>query len=121
MNKSLVLVGMNVRPLARSAVAPGFDVLALDAFGLLDLPSRACCLSLAYDLGDLFPGDPDSWHTRLAQAVRSQRASSLTYSGGFENLPNLVAEMSVDCESVSPDIGSLLDVQVPITELLLAP
>src|SRR5438067_12927221 len=98
MNKSLVLVGMNVRPLARSAVAAGFDVVALDAFGLLDLPSRAYCLSLAYDLGGLFPDDPDSWHTRLAQAVRSQRASSLAYSGGFENLPDLVAEMSLDCE-----------------------
>src|SRR5215469_16578200 len=66
MNKSLVLVGMNVRPLAQSAVAAGFDVVALNAFGLLDLPSRARCLSLASDLGGLFPGDPGSWHTRLA-------------------------------------------------------
>jgi hypothetical protein len=83
MNTSLVLVGMNVRPLAQSAVAAGFDVVALDAFGLLDLPSRARCLSLAYDFGGLFPGDPGSWHTRLAQAVRLQRASSLAYSGGL--------------------------------------
>ena len=36
MNTSLVLVGMNARPLAQSAVAAGFDVVALDAFGLLD-------------------------------------------------------------------------------------
>jgi len=113
MNKSLVLVGMNVRPLARSAVAAGFDVVALDAFGLLDLPSRACCLSLAYDLGGLFPGDPDSWHTRLAQAVRSQRASSLAYSGGFENLPDLVAEMSVDCELLGNEPTSLRAVRDP--------
>src|SRR5438105_14150089 len=101
MNTSLVLVGMNVRPLARSAVAAGFDVVALDAFGLLDLPSSACCLSLAYDLGRLFPGDPDSWHTRLAQAVRSQRTRSLAYSGEFDNLPDRVAETSVDCKMVA--------------------
>ena len=113
MNKSLVLVGMNVRPLARSAVAAGFDVVALDAFGLLDLPSRVRCLSLAYDLGGLFPGDPGNWHTRLAQAVRSQGASSLAYSGGFENLPDLVAEMSVDCELLGNEPASLRAVRDP--------
>ena len=59
MNKSLVLVGMNVRPLAQSAVKAGFEVLAIDAFGFLDLPAQAHCLSLAHDLGGLFPGHPD--------------------------------------------------------------
>ena len=113
MNTSLVLVGMNVRPLAQSAVAAGFDVVALDVFGLLDLPSRARCLSLASDLGGLFPGDPGSWHTRLAQAVRSQRASSLAYSGGFENLPDLVAEMSRDCELLGNSPASLRAVRDP--------
>src|SRR5215469_3832321 len=113
MNKSLVLVGINVRPLAQSAVAAGFDVVALDAFGLLDLPSRARCLSLASDLGGLFPGDPGSWHTRLAQAVRTQRASFLAYSGGFENLPDLVAEMSGDFELLGNEPASLRAVRDP--------
>jgi predicted ATP-grasp superfamily ATP-dependent carboligase len=113
MNTSLVLVGINARPLAQSAVAAGFDVVALDAFGHLDLPSRACCLSLAYDFGGLFPGDPDSWHTRLAQAVLSQRASSLAYCGGFENLPDLVAEMSRDCELLGNSPASLRAVRDP--------
>jgi hypothetical protein len=36
MNTSLVLLGINARPLAQSAVAAGFDVVALDAFGHLD-------------------------------------------------------------------------------------
>ena len=45
MNTSLVLVGINVHPLAQNAVAAGFDVVALDAFGLLDLPSRALVAS----------------------------------------------------------------------------
>jgi hypothetical protein len=82
MNTSLVLVGINARPLAQSAVVAGFDVVALDAFGHRDLPESACCLSLAYDFGGLFPVDPGSWHTRLAQAALSQRTSSLAYSGG---------------------------------------
>ena len=113
MNTSLVLVGINARPLAQSAVAAGFDVVAFDAFGHLDLPSRACCLSLAYDFGGLFPGDPNSWHTRLAQAVLSQRVSSLAYCGGFENLPDLVAEMSRDCELLGNSPDSLRAVRDP--------
>src|SRR5688572_692265 len=98
MNKSLVLVGINVRPLAQSAVKAGFEVVAIDALGHLDLPAEARCLSLAKDLGGLFPFDPHSWHIRLAQAVRLEKANSLAYSGGFENLPDLVAEMSEDRE-----------------------
>src|SRR5215471_6048249 len=113
MNTSLVLVGINARPLAQSAVAAGFDVVALDAFGHLDLPESACCLSLAYDFGGLFLNDPGSWHTRLAQAVRSQRASSLAYSGGFENLPDLVAEMSRDRELLGNSPASLRAVRDP--------
>src|SRR5262245_40625299 len=93
MNSPLVVVGMNARPLAHSAVRAGFDVVAVDAVGHLDLAATAPCLSLAHDLGGLFPWDPDSWHSRLAQAALSQSATSLAYSGGFENLPELVAEM----------------------------
>src|SRR5262245_56543248 len=113
MNKSLVLVGMNVRPLAQSAVKAGFEVVAIDAFGLLDLPAEARCLSLAHDFGGLFPGDPASWHRRLAQAGHEQRANSLAYSGGFENLPDLVAEMSVDCELLGNAPDSLRSVRDP--------
>jgi predicted ATP-grasp superfamily ATP-dependent carboligase len=113
MNTSLVLVGINVRSLAQSAVAAGFDVVALDAFGHLDLPENACCLSLADDFGGLFPGDPNNWHTRLAQAALSQKASSLAYSGGFENLPHLVAEMSRDCELLGNSPASLQAVRDP--------
>ena len=113
MNKSLVLVGMNVRPLAQSAVKAGFEVVAIDAFGLLDLPAEARCLSLAYDLGGLFPGHPGIWHTRLAQAVRSQSAGSLAYSGGFETLPDLVAEMSAECELLGNSPTSLRGVRNP--------
>jgi predicted ATP-grasp superfamily ATP-dependent carboligase len=104
---------MNVRPLAQSAVRAGFDVVALDAVGHRDLPASARCLSLAHDLGGLFPGNPESWHRRLAQAVRSQRASCLAYSGGFENLPDLVAEMSVDCELLGNSPATLRAVRDP--------
>jgi predicted ATP-grasp superfamily ATP-dependent carboligase len=113
MTTSLVLVGMNVRPLAQSAVRAGFEVVAIDAVGHLDLPASARRLSLVHDLGGLFPGDPDSWHRRLAQAARSYRASSLAYSGGFENLPELVAEMSVDCELLGNSRASLRSVRDP--------
>lgn len=114
MNKSLVLVGMNVRPFAQSAVKAGFEVVAMDAFGLLDLPVEARCLSLAYDLGGLFPFDPHSWHMRLAQAARSEKANSLAYSGGFENHPDLVAEMSKDRELLGNSPASLRLVRDPV-------
>jgi predicted ATP-grasp superfamily ATP-dependent carboligase len=113
MNESLVLVGMNVRPLAQSAVKAGFEVVAIDAFGHLDLPSEARCLSLAKDLGGLFPFDPHSWHLRLAQAIRLEKANSLAYSGGFENLPDLVAEMSEDRELLGNSPASLRAVRDP--------
>ena len=113
MNKSLVLVGMNVRPLAQSAVNAGFEVVAIDAFGLLDLPAEARCLSLARDLGGLFPFDPHSWHMRLAQTARLEKANSLAYSGGFENLPDLVAEMSEDRELLGNSPASLRAVRDP--------
>src|SRR5262245_48999499 len=112
-NKSLVLVGMNVRPLAQSAVKAGFEVVAIDAFGFLDLPAQARCLSLAHDLGGLFPVHPGIWRTRLAQAVRSQSAGSLAYSGGFESLPDLVAEMSVEHELLGNSPSSLRAVRDP--------
>ena len=113
MNKSLVLVGMNVRPLAQSAVQAGFEVVAIDAFGLLDLPAEARRLSLWHDLGGLFTGHPGDWHARLAQAVRSQSAGSLAYSGGFENFPDLVAEMSVERELLGNSPTSLRAVRNP--------
>ena len=112
-NKSLVLVGMNVRPLAQSAVKAGFEVVAMDAFGLLDLPMEARCLSLVRDLGGLFPFDPHSWHMRLAQAALLEKANSLAYSGGFENLPDLVAEMSEDRELLGNSPASLRAVRDP--------
>ena len=113
MNKSIVLVGINVRPLAQSAVKAGFEVVAMDAFGLLDLPVEARCLSLVRDLGSLFPFDPRSWHMRLAQAARLEKANSLAYSGGFENLPDLVAEMSEDRELLGNSPASLRAVRDP--------
>jgi predicted ATP-grasp superfamily ATP-dependent carboligase len=112
-NKTLVLVGMNVRPLAQSAVKAGFEVVALDTFGFLDLPAQARCLSLEHDLGGLVPAHPGSWHTRLVQAVRAQRAGSLAYSGGFESLPDLVAQMSVDHELLGNAPPSLRTVRDP--------
>jgi uncharacterized protein len=113
MNESLVLVGMNVRALAQSAVRAGFEVVAIDAFGFLDLPAEAHCRSLEHDLGGLFPADPASWHRRLAEAGREQRANSLAYSGGFENLPDLVAEMSVEHELLGNSPTSLRAVRNP--------
>jgi predicted ATP-grasp superfamily ATP-dependent carboligase len=113
MNQSLVLVGMNSRPLARSAMQAGFDIIAIDTFGYIDLPAKARCLSLAYDLGGLGPVNPGLWHTRLARAAQSQKADSLAYSGGFENFPELVDEMSAECELLGNSPTSLRAVRDP--------
>ena len=120
MNNSLVLVGMNVRPLAQSAVKAGFEVVAMDAFGLLDLPEEARCLSVLRDLGGLFPFDPHSWHMRLAQAARLEKTNCLAYSGGFENLPDLVAEMREDRELLGNSPAKIALYSAQIARLLAA-
>jgi predicted ATP-grasp superfamily ATP-dependent carboligase len=104
---------MNVRPLAQSAVRAGLDVVAIDATGHLDLPPEARCLSLAHDLGGLFPGGPATWHPRITEVVRGQSAATLAYSGGFENLPELVARMSMDRELLGNSPASLQAVRDP--------
>ena len=68
MNTSLVLVGMNVRPLAQSAVAAGFDVVALDAFGLLYASSEKLRSESRH---------PAAWHRTSEMFFRGDSANSV--------------------------------------------
>lgn len=111
MNESLILVGMNVRPLAQSAVKTDFEVAGIGVLGYRDLPSNVRYLSLAHNLGGLFPiGDP---HARIALAAQAQQARSLAYSGGFENFPELVDKMSEACELLGNSAATLRGVRDP--------
>jgi predicted ATP-grasp superfamily ATP-dependent carboligase len=93
--ESVVLVGMNIRPLTRSAVMAGYDVTAIGVVGFLDIPVEARYLSLMHDLGGVLPPiDVEELHGRIARAARSQQVGSVAYSGGFENFPDLIAELA---------------------------
>jgi uncharacterized protein len=123
MSQSVVVVGMNTRPIAQSAARAGWDVVAIDALGRRDLQSVvARNLSIARDLGGMFPPDPGLWHLRMAQAAHAQQVQALAYSGGFENLPDLVAEMSADHELLGNSAQTLRAVRDPdqLREVVLA-
>lgn len=123
MTQSVVVVGMNTRPIAQSAARAGWNVVAVDAFGKRDLQSLVTRnLSLARDLGGMFPPDPGLWHQRMAQAANAQKVQALAYSGGFENLPELVAEMGANRELLGNSADTLRAVRDPdqLREVVLA-
>lgn len=123
MTQSVVVVGMNTRPIAQSAARAGWEVVAVDAFGRRDLQSSVTrSLSIARDLGGLFPPNPGLWHQRMAQAASAQQEGALAYTGGFENLPELVAAMSADHELLGNSAATLRAVRDPdqLREVVLA-
>lgn len=113
MNESIVLVGMNIRLLTRSAVRAGCDIVAIGVVGFLDMPAEARSLSLMHDLGGIFPIDVEGFHTRIAQAARNQEVRSVAYSGGFENFPDLVAALGNDLELLGNSPATLRRVRDP--------
>lgn len=113
MKESLGVIGMMPLPLINSAIKAGLGVVGLGLVEHLDMPSEVLYLSLQQDLGGLFPIDPNDFHARLAKAAKSQDVNAVAYSGGFENCPDLIADLSGDFELLGNSPASLRMVRDP--------
>jgi uncharacterized protein len=78
---SVLIVAVSARMLAELAVADGYEVIALDRFGDVDL--RAIAPGATAESGDALAG--------LAAGVN---ADAVVYGAGFENRPDLVGRLA---------------------------
>jgi uncharacterized protein len=84
----VLLVGASVRALAESAAVGGYRVVALDAYGDLDLSVRVRALSLRRDIGVQYSA------ARAARVAADIPAAAVAYASGFENHPAAVTALA---------------------------
>jgi predicted ATP-grasp superfamily ATP-dependent carboligase len=77
----ILVVAVSARMLAELAVADGYEVVALDRFGDVDLRAVA-------------PGATAPTSEALATLAQEVEADAVVYGAGFENRPDLVARMA---------------------------
>jgi len=88
MKPSVLIAGVSTRGLAESAARAGYDVIAVDGFGDLDLRARARAVFLARDAHGRFSA-------RLAtRAARRLRYDAVTYVAPLENHPSVVRALA---------------------------
>ena len=80
----ILVVGVSVRALAASAVSSGYEVVALDAFGDVDLQALCEGYSLRRDFQKAYSVQA------LWSASRTLEFEGVVYSANFENTPRLV-------------------------------
>jgi predicted ATP-grasp superfamily ATP-dependent carboligase len=80
----ILLIGISARGLAESAVNSGYSVVALDAFGDLDLQDFCESYSLARDFGMRYSA------AGLYQASRRLQFDAVAYTSNLENYPQVV-------------------------------
>lgn len=113
MRESVVVLGMNVLPFARSAVNAGHDVTVVGLLTYRDLLSKSRYLSLAHDFGGIFPLNIDSLHKRIGQAALAQSGNLAAYSGGFENQFDVIADLEQKFELLGNHPETLKRVRDP--------
>lgn len=84
----IVLVSVSARMLAELAHRDGYEVIAFDRFGDLDLRRRSPSVSLAHDLGG------SGGMAELVDAAERAPGDSVVYGAGLENRPDLVARLA---------------------------
>ena len=84
----ILLVGVSVRAMAASAVKSGYNVVALDAFGDLDLQALCEGYSLQRDFHQAYSAKG------LYQASQKLQFEGVAYTANFENYPKLVEAFS---------------------------
>lgn len=84
----ILLVGVSVRAMAASAVRSGYDVVALDAFGDLDLQALCKAYSLRRDFHQAYSAKG------LYLASQKLQFEGVAYTANFENYPKLVEAFS---------------------------
>ncbi len=84
----ILLLGVSVRAMAESAVAGGYQVVGLDAFGDLDLQTVCECYSLRRDYHYRFSAEG------LYKASRELSFDSVVYTANLENHPNIIGRLA---------------------------
>ena len=84
----VLIAGLSTRAASDSAVAAGFAVTAVDAFGDLDLHPSVRAVSLPRDLGVPFSADA------AARAGADCAADAVVYLANFENEPDAVRTLA---------------------------
>jgi predicted ATP-grasp superfamily ATP-dependent carboligase len=96
----VLIVSVSARMLAELAVRAGYEVIALDRFGDLDL--RRLC-----------PSRTAGGMAELVDAAASVDAPSVVYGAGLENRPDLVARLAAGRELLGCDPATLARVRDP--------
>jgi uncharacterized protein len=84
----ILIMGVSVRAMAESAVASGYQVVGLDAFGDLDLQTMCECHSLRRDYLYRFSAEG------LFKASRGLSFDSVVYTANLENHPSVVGRLA---------------------------
>jgi uncharacterized protein len=84
----VLIVGASARGLAESAAIAGCRVLAIDAYGDLDLRARVRTVALPRDLGIPYTA------ARAARAAAAYDAATVAYTSGFENHPGAITALA---------------------------
>jgi uncharacterized protein len=96
----VLIVAVSARMLAELAVDDGYDVIALDRFGDVDLRAIA-------------PGATANGNDALAAAAAEIDADAVVYGAGFENRPDLVGRLADGRELLGTTPDSLVAVRDP--------
>ncbi len=97
---SVLIVSVSARMLAELAVADGYEVLALDRFGDVDLRAIA-------------PGTTAPTSDALAELAAGVEADAIVYGAGFENRPDLVERLAQGRELLGTPPEALPGVRDP--------
>jgi uncharacterized protein len=96
----VLVVAVSARMLAEMAAGDGYEVIAVDRFGDVDLRAVAT-------------GATASSNDALAKLAENIDADAVVYGGGFENRPDLVARLSAGRELLGTDPEVLAAVRDP--------
>jgi uncharacterized protein len=96
----LLVVAVSARMLAELAVADGYEVIALDYFGDVDLRAVAPCSTARSN-------------DALAALAADVEADAVVYGAGFENRPDLVRRLAFGRELLGTAPERLADVRNP--------
>jgi len=103
----ILLVSVSARMLAELAAGAGYDVVALDRFGDLDLQRLCPSVSVLRDLGGR------GGMATLVDAAAEIGAPSVAYGAGLENQPALVARLAAGRELLGCSPETLERVREP--------
>jgi uncharacterized protein len=105
----ILLVSVSARMLAELAVRDGFDVVAVDRFGDLDLQGLCASVSILRDLGG------KGGMAELVAAAERIPAEAVVYGAGLENRPDLVERLAAGRTLLGCAPDALRRVRYPAT------